>query len=129
MLGSLLLVFAIGASTLPALAADPAAGELVFKKRCFVCHAVGAGAANKQGPELNGLFGRPAGSVPGYNYSAANKESGIVWDEQIFTTYIHNPKQTVPGTKMSFPGLKSDQEIGDLIAYLRGFSADGSKAD
>jgi cytochrome c len=128
MLRPLLLALVFAMTAPAAHAADPAAGELVFKKRCFVCHAVGEGAANKQGPELNGLFGRPAGSVAGYPYSKANKESGIVWDEAIFATYIRNPKQTVPGTKMAFPGLKTDQEVEDLTAYLGSFSADGAKA-
>jgi cytochrome c len=117
-------------SAVPAPAADDAtAGEQVFKRRCSACHAVGEGARNKVGPELNGLFGRPAGSVPGYNYSKANKESGIVWDETVFAAYIRDPRGTVPGTKMTFAGLKSDQEIADLIAYLARFAADGKTVD
>jgi cytochrome c len=128
MLRPLLLALVFNMTALAAHAADPAAGALVFKKRCFVCHAIGPGAANKVGPELNGLFGRQTGSVPGYNYSKANKESGIVWDETIFSTYIRNPKATIPGTKMSFVGLKTDQEVEDLTAYLASFAADGSKS-
>lgn len=110
-----------------ALAADPNAGATVFKK-CAVCHAIGPGAANKVGPELNGVIGRKAGSVPGYNYSDANKSSGIVWTEDEFTKYIHDPRGVVPGTKMTFPGLKDDQEVGDLIAYLKTFGPDGQPA-
>jgi len=116
-------------SAIRAAAGDPAAGEFVFKKRCFVCHAVGEGARNKVGPELNGLFGRPAGSVPGYSYSKANKESGIVWEEAIFSTYVRDPRGTIPGTKMAFNGLKSDQEIADLVAYLGRFAADGKAVE
>lgn len=105
-------------------AADPAAGEIVFKK-CAVCHSVGEGATNKVGPELNGLFGRPAGSVPNYNYSEANKNSGIVWSEESFAEYIRNPRGVIKGTKMAFPGLKNDQEIADITAFLQQFGPDG----
>jgi cytochrome c len=121
-----LAIALIAMSADPSIAGDPAVGASVFKKRCFSCHAVGEGAANKLGPQLNGLFGRAAGSAPGYNYSSANKASGIVWEEEIFTTYIRNPRATVPGTRMAFAGLKSDQEIADLIAYLHRFAADGT---
>jgi cytochrome c len=91
----------------------------------MVCHAVGPGAANKTGPELNGVIGRKAGSAPGYNYSDANKNSGITWDEATFTKYIANPKGVVPGTKMTFAGLKNDADIANLIAYLKQFGLDG----
>ncbi len=105
---------------------DPAAGETVFNA-CTACHAVGPGAANKVGPELNGLIGRPAGTAPGYRYSAAMKGSGLTWDEATFAKYIANPRGTVPGTKMSFAGLKNDDDIANVTAYLAGFNADGSK--
>ena len=107
-----------------AAAADPNAGASVFKK-CLPCHAIGPGAANRVGPELNGLFGRAAGSAPGYNYSQANKSSGIMWSEEIFSRYIRDPRGVVPGTKMTFPGLKSDDDISNLIAYLKQFGPDG----
>ena len=109
-------------------AADPEAGAKVFRK-CQACHAVGEGAENKVGPELNGLFGRPAGSVPGYDYSEANKASGIVWTEDVFAAYIRDPRGYLKGTKMTFAGLRKDQEIADVIAYLKQFKADGSPAD
>jgi cytochrome c len=115
------------ASNIAASAGDPAAGEIVFKK-CTVCHAIGPGAANKVGPELNGVIGRKAGSVPGYNYSQANKNSGIVWDEPTFTKYIADPRGVVPGTKMTFPGLKDVADITNLIAYLKQFGPDGQPA-
>ncbi len=107
-------------------AADPALikkGEKVFKK-CKSCHAVGPGAKNKVGPELNGLIGRPVGSVEGFRYSKAFKElhdAGKVWDEAFFAEFIKNPKGTVKGTKMSFRGLKKDSDIEALIAYLKQF--------
>jgi len=112
-------------ASFPAYGQDAAAGKRVFNK-CIACHAVGSGAANKVGPELNGLFGRPAGSVLGYAYTSANKRSGITWDEQTFALYIASPQAVVKGTKMAFTGLKNPQEVKDLIAYLSTFTADGS---
>ena len=124
MLKSVLVLSAIAVS-FPALAGDPKAGGQVFKK-CQACHAVGEGAPNKVGPELNGLFGRAAGSVPDYNYSDANKNSGIVWTEAIFAEYIKNPRAYIPGTAMAFAGLKKDKDIEDITAYLAQFNADGT---
>jgi len=103
------------------------AGALIFK-RCMACHAVGPDAKNGVGPVLNGVVGRAAGTYPGYNYSAANKNSGLTWDEPTLTTYLHAPRKLVPGTKMTFAGLSEDQEIADVIAYLRQFNAQGQKA-
>jgi cytochrome c len=80
------------------------------------------------GPELNGLFGRKAGSAPGFNYSEANKGSGITWDEATFREYIKNPKAKIPNTKMVFAGLSDDQDIDDLIAYLKQYGPDGKIA-
>jgi cytochrome c len=107
-------------------AQDAAAGEKVFAQ-CRACHQVGEAAKNAVGPVLNGLLGRPAGAVEGYNYSPANKNSGINWDEAIFREYIQNPRAKVPGTKMVYAGLKDDQRISDLIAYLKQFDATGKK--
>jgi len=109
-----------------AQAQDLAAGETSFKK-CLACHAIGPGAKNKVGPELNGLDGRKAGSVEGYSYSAANKESGLTWDEATFKEYIRDPKAKIPKTKMAFAGIKNEKEIDNLWAYLAQFKADGSK--
>jgi cytochrome c len=113
----LIAVFALAS---PAHAQDAAKGEIVFKK-CIVCHAVGDNARNKTGPQLNGVFGRKAGSVVGYSYSPANTSSGVVWDENNFSTYIKNPAGFMPGTKMAFAGLSNEQDIKDLIAYLKQF--------
>lgn len=125
MLKSLLAAAIAVAAATHALAGDPEAGAKVFKK-CQACHAVGEGAQNKVGPELNGIFGRAAGSVPDYNYTDANKNSGIVWTPEIFTEYIKSPRTYIPGTAMAFAGLKKDQEIEDIIAYLQQFNADGT---
>jgi cytochrome c len=109
-----------------AQAQDAAAGEKVFAT-CRICHQIGETAKNSVGPQLNGVIGRKAGSVPGYAYSPANRDSGLTWDEATFTTYIQNPQAKVPGTKMVFPGIKDPQQIKDLIAFLKQFGADGKK--
>jgi cytochrome c len=103
-----------------ASAQDAAAGEKVFVV-CKACHQVGDSAKNVVGPVLNGLIGRKSGSVDGYSYSAANKNSGITWDEATFSEYIKDPKAKIPGTKMAFAGIKDEQKIKDLIAYLHTF--------
>jgi cytochrome c len=112
---------------LPAVASaqDAEAGKKVFTK-CAPCHSIGPGAKNKVGPELNGLFGRKAGTAEGFNYSEAMKKAGWVWDEAKFKEYIADPKKVVPGNKMLFPGLKDELERDDLAAYLGSFNADGS---
>jgi cytochrome c len=110
-----------------ALAQDAAAGEKVFAQ-CRACHQVGETAKNAVGPVLNGLFGRKSGTVEGYSYSEPNKNSGIVWDEATFTDYIKDPRAKIPGTKMVYAGLKDEQRIKDLIAYLKQFDAGGKKA-
>ncbi len=108
-----------------ALAQEPPPGQRVFNQ-CRSCHQVGTTAKNGVGPQLNGLFGRAAGSVPGYAYSEANKTSGLMWDEAVFAEYIRNPKAKIPNTKMAYAGLKDDKQIADLAKYLGGFAADGS---
>ena len=110
----------------PALAQDAALGEKVFLK-CKVCHQIGEGGKNAVGPVLNGLIGRKTGSVEGYNYSEANKNSGLTWDEATFKEYIVNPKAKIPGTKMVFPGLAKPEDVDNVLAYLKQFGADGKK--
>ncbi|WP_284178287.1 cytochrome c family protein [Rhabdaerophilum sp. SD176] len=112
------------ASLAPAMAQDAEAGKSVFGQ-CRACHAVGETAKNGVGPQLNGLIGRKAGTVAGYNYSDANKNSGKVWDEATFTAYIKDPKGQMPGTKMVYAGLKDETRIANLIAYLKTFGPDG----
>jgi cytochrome c len=114
-----------GALADSAYAQDATAGEAAFGK-CQVCHDVGESARNKLGPALNGLDGRKAGTVEGYDYSEANKSSGIVWSEASFTEYIVDPAGKIPGTKMMFSD-KNEKEIADLWSYLKQFETDGKK--
>jgi cytochrome c len=116
------LIASVGA----AAAQDAAAGEKVFAK-CKICHQIGEGAKNLVGPALNGVVGRKASTYPDYHYSDANKNSGITWDEATLREYLRDPKAKVPGTKMVFPGLKSDEDIANVIAYLKQFGPDGKK--
>ena len=108
-----------------ASAQDVAAGEKSFRK-CLPCHSIGLGAQNKVGPEQNGLDGRKSGTVAGYTYSQANKNSGIVWNDDTFKEYIADPRAKIPGTKMIFPGIKDPKEATDLWAYIKQFDAEGN---
>lgn len=107
-------------------AGSPEAGATVFRK-CMACHQIGVNAQNGIAPVLNGVVDRPAGQYPNYNYSSANKNSGLVWDERTLSDYLRAPTKVVPGTKMIFSGLTKAREISDVIAYLRQFAADGTK--
>ena len=109
-----------------AAAQNAAAGEKVFAQ-CRACHQIGPKARNLVGPRLNGLFGRKSGTVEGYSYTDANKNSGITWNEAVFAEYIKNPRAKIPGTKMIYVGLKDEQRIKDLIAFLKQFNAAGEK--
>jgi cytochrome c len=110
----------------PVPAQDAENGADVFKK-CRACHQVGENAKNAVGPVLNGLIGRKAGSIEGFNYSDANKHSGFTWDEETFAKYIKDPRAAMPGTKMAFAGIKDPEDIKDLTAYLKQFDATGKK--
>ncbi|MGO4558058.1 c-type cytochrome [Rhizobiales bacterium 3FA27D7] len=104
----------------PAQAQDAAAGEKVFTK-CKVCH-IADQDRNLIGPSLHGVIGRTAGTHPNFAYSAAMVaagKSGVKWDEPTLTTYLHDPRAMVKGTKMTFPGLKDDQDITNVIACLK----------
>lgn len=121
-----IVAVAVATMTQVAQAQDVAAGEQSFKK-CSPCHAIGEGAKNKVGPELNGLDGRHSGTAPGYSYSDANKNSGITWNEATFKDYIKDPRAKIPGTKMTFAGIKNEKEVANLWAYLKQFGPDGKK--
>jgi len=102
---------------------DAAAGEKVFRK-CKACHMVGEGAKNRVGPELNGIVGRPAASIEDFKYSDAMKakgQEGLVWTDENLHTYLKKPRDFVPGTKMTFAGLRKDDDRDDVIAYLKTF--------
>jgi cytochrome c len=115
------------AATAPGHAQDLDNGKLIWNK-CRACHQLGENAKNMVGPVLNGLFGRKAGTVEGFNYSEANKSSGVTWDEATFREYIKNPKAKIPNTKMVFAGISDEADIDDLIAYLKQFGPDGKIA-
>ncbi|PVV02292.1 hypothetical protein BB560_003258 [Smittium megazygosporum] len=93
-------------------------GAKIFKIRCATCHSVKPGV-NMTGPSLSGIYQRPSGSVAGYSYTAANKDSGLVWDDATLDEYLIKPAAKIPGTKMVFAGLKKAKERADLIAYLK----------
>jgi cytochrome c len=105
-------------------AQDLAAGATSFKK-CAACHDVGPTAKNKVGPVLNGLDGRKSGTVANYNYSDANKGSGITWNEESFLDYVKDPRAKIPNTKMAFAGIKNEAEAKSLWAFIKQYDAEG----
>lgn len=114
----ILLAAALACAALPARAeGDPDHGREIFQARCTICHSAEPGR-NKIGPSLYAVVGRPAGSVPDYAYSDANKRSGIVWDRDTIERYLAAPQAMVPGTKMTFPGLKNPEDRASVVAFL-----------
>ncbi len=101
--------------------ADIQAGKAVFDSRCASCHKVGPSARGAFGPQLNALFGRPAGGTSDYQYSAAMKASKVVWNQDTLRAFIQSPGKVVPDTKMRFWGIGNERQIDDLLAYLRTF--------
>ena len=104
-------------TALPTQAGDLKAGEKVFRK-CKACHYVDK-EKNKSGPHLVNIVGRAAGSVDGFKYSKAMKNSGLTWDEATLAEFLKKPKAYLKGTKMAFAGLRKDKDIDDVIAYLK----------
>ena len=99
---------------------DAEDGKKVFRK-CMACHDIGENAKNKVGPILTGVVGRTAGTLPGYSYSDAMVQAGkdgVVWSNDELNIYLTNPKELVPGTKMTFAGLKKEEDRANVIAYL-----------
>jgi cytochrome c len=116
-LAVLCLLLMLFSSDNGAAAANATAGQAVFN-RCKVCHTIEAGGRNVVGPNLHGIFGRTAGSVPNFTYSPAMKESGVVWNDDTMAKYLRDPKQFIPGDRMAFPGIKDEEQLADLLAYL-----------
>jgi cytochrome c len=100
-------------------AGDAAKGAKLFKAKCTQCHTTEKGGGHKQGPNLNGVVGRKAGTVPGFTYTDANKNSGVTWTEENLFAYLENPAKYIPGTKMVFAGFKSRNDRADVIAFLK----------
>ena len=98
---------------------DAARGERLFTQQCKICHTVEKDGRNGVGPNLHGLFGQKAGAVSGFGFSEALKASGIVWDDKTVADYLKDPKGRVAGTKMVYAGLKRQDQLDDMIAYLR----------
>jgi len=97
---------------------DVKRGEALFKARAAQCHTASKGGQNGVGPNLFGLIGRASGTIAGYTYSKANLDSGVTWNAEVLDVYLENPKKFMPGTKMSFAGIKKPQERADVIAFL-----------
>lgn len=115
-LAAAFFVTAVPAAGAENLAGDPEQGKKVFRL-CIACHSVEPGE-NRVGPHLHNLIGREAGSIGGFNYSKAHKESGIVWTQETLDPYLKDPRSYIPGNRMMFMGVRNDQQRADLIAYL-----------
>jgi len=122
------LILAAAAGTTAAYAdGNIDAGQKSFVGKCIACHRTGPDAKNAVGPVLNGVVGRKAGTVADYAYSDANKKSGLTWDEATLVKYLKAPMTVIPGTKMTFAGDPNEQDVLDLIAYLKSFDAAGKQ--
>lgn len=107
----------LGGASVASAEGDPAAGERVFRQ-CQACHVIDA-EQNRVGPHMVGIFGREAGTVEGFKYSDAMAGSGIVWEEDTIAAYLADPRGYVPGNRMAFAGLRQEQQIADVIAYMK----------
>lgn len=118
---AILLALTVSTAIPSAAAADLQAGKALFATRCASCHHVGRNARAGFGPQLNGIFGRAAGSTPDFQYSDAMRASKVLWSQDTLRAFVRSPGKVVPGTKMRFWGLGDDQQITDLLAYLETF--------
>lgn len=119
---TLLVTLNAGLLSLGAVAAgDAEAGGKLFSKTCGGCHSIGENARSGFGPHLNGVIGRQAGSLPGYQFSEAMKNSGVVWTPETLAAYIEAPKKVVKGTRMIFWGISDPEKIANLLAYIETF--------
>lgn len=107
-------------------AADAKAGAEVFAI-CQTCHQIGENAENSLGPQLNGVIGRKAGSIADFAYSDAMRAAGLVWDRANLASFLRDPARKLPGTKMSFTGLDSDEDVENVLAFLGQFDVDGGR--
>jgi cytochrome c2 len=105
------------ATASPVSAQDVAMGRRIFQSQCSICHSPQPGR-NVIGPSLFAVVGRHSGRIPGFQYSAANLRSGLTWNVTTLDRYLSAPQQVVPGTLMTYPGLKDARKRADLIAYL-----------
>ncbi len=102
-----------------AQAQDVAAGERLFKRHCGICHIAEKDSTRRlQGPNLFGLIGRKAGTIEGFRYSEANKNSGIVWSAETLEPYLADPREVIKGTTMAFVGVKKPDERKAIIEFL-----------
>jgi cytochrome c len=91
----------------------------VLVQKCKICHSLDKGGPNRVGPNLFGVFGRKAGTVPGFAYSPTMKDSGIVWSDETLANFLRSPKELLPGNRMSFPGITDDAALQDLLGRLK----------
>jgi cytochrome c len=115
------LIVAMAAIAGPSVAQSPSVGERSFVM-CKSCHTLEKGGRNGIGPNLNGLFGRTAGTAPGYRYSAAMKKSGVVWDEKTLDQFLAAPTKMIPGTRMPI-SVSDPAKRAALIDYLKSATA------
>jgi cytochrome c len=106
------------AMTAPAAAGDAAHGKSVFATQCALCHTANKGGNTILGPNLYGVVGRKAGTLPGYSYSSSMKAAGGVWSDERLVAYLPAPRTMISGTKMTYGGLKNPVQVQDLVAYL-----------
>jgi len=112
-----LLFAALLVASTPAMAADANNGKALFA-RCAACHVVAKGGGNGLGPNLFGVVGRKAASLPSFSYSSALRSSGITWTNDKLTAWITSPARLVPGTRMAFGGISNPAQVADVVAYL-----------